>query len=83
DFSQEITAVTNVYVTILERPLDSKPLEKLKYKQQICIGNKALCPISVGKIVKVTTTFIITNDINLDDLIMLAYIGTPRGSDSD
>ncbi|CAG8462381.1 5313_t:CDS:2 [Cetraspora pellucida] len=82
DFSRDITADTNIYIKLLERELDNKPVEKCVYKQKICIGNEALCPISVGKKVKVTAKFMLLNDININNLIMIAYIGTPRNSDS-
>ncbi|CAG8723377.1 9255_t:CDS:2 [Cetraspora pellucida] len=52
DFNQDITAGTYIYIKLLEGTIGKEPIERCVYKQKICIGNEALCPISVGKIVK-------------------------------
>ncbi|CAG8545178.1 5409_t:CDS:1 [Cetraspora pellucida] len=81
DFNQEITTKTHIYIKLLEGAYDKEPLEMYKYYQKLCTGNEALCPISVGKTIKVTTNLTIPSEINIDNLIMLTYIGTPRDSD--
>ncbi|CAG8737564.1 8693_t:CDS:1, partial [Cetraspora pellucida] len=83
DFNQPITAEDYIYIKLLEGSPDREPLEKCEYKQKICFGNEALCPISVGKIVKVITKFTIPSEsvINIRRLVILAYLGTPRVSD--
>ncbi|CAG8608671.1 2399_t:CDS:2 [Cetraspora pellucida] len=70
-----------MYDAELELTFDPNPLVFGQPITKICIGNEALCPISVGEIVKVTASFTMLNDININILIMLAYIGTPRDSD--
>ncbi|CAG8455164.1 175_t:CDS:1 [Cetraspora pellucida] len=83
DFRDDITAGTYIYIKLLEGAIGKEPLERCEYKQKICIGNEALCPISVGKTVKVITniTMLSEIEIKISDLIILAYIGKPRESD--